>query len=195
MKDKLIKVAKILKLIRTKVIYLVLLTIILVFFFWWQENDQIVKSTTILRVDNIQKDLGNYYLSIPKINVVAPVLLGVDAADKQNYDKALEKGVAQIGTAFPGEGSGNIFIYGHSSATQKSPYQSIFATLNELIQGDEILINYQGKSYNYVVKKKKIVQKNDLSVLNPTKKETLTLMTCWPVGTNKERLVVSAERK
>ena len=48
----------------------------------------------------------------------------------------------------------------------------------------------------YVVRRKKIIEPEDFSVLQPTgDKETVTLMTCWPLGIGTKRLIVVAERK
>jgi sortase A len=143
-----------------------------------------------------REDLGNFSISINKIGIVAPVIRGVDPTNKQKYDQALENGVAHmIGTALPGDGKGNIFIYGHSSAIQKSQYDKIFARLNDLQKKDSILLSYNGTVYYYIVTDKKIVEKTDLSVLAPTDKETLTLMTCWPIGADDKRLIVNAIKK
>lgn len=99
-----------------------------------------------------------------------------------------------VGTAMPGEEKGNIFIYGHSSAYDNPQYGKIFATLNNLQKGDAVEIYYQDKNYQYEVSGKKVVEEDDLSVLEKTGKEQVTLMTCWPIGTSEKRLVVIAER-
>ena len=98
------------------------------------------------------------------------------------------------GAAKPGE-VGNIFVYGHSSAESYSAYQNIFKKLNDLEEGDEISVTYNKEDFVYVVSNKKVVEKEDISVLDPTKVETLTLMTCWPIGTADKRLIISAPRK
>ena len=90
----------------------------------------------------------------------------------------------------------NIFIYGHSSsAIDSGPYSKIFVPLDKLQKNDEILVSYNNQEYNYQVVEKKIIDKNDVSVLKPTEKETLTLMTCWPIGTDQKRLIIRAELK
>ena len=96
------------------------------------------------------------------------------------------------GMSFPGQG-GNVFIYGHSSAEKASKYQKVFANLSNLDNGDLLILNYRGIGYNYTVKEKKIVEKDDFSVLDKTDHEQLSLMTCWPIGTNEKRLIVVAD--
>lgn len=142
---------------------------------------------------SISPEMKKFGLKIDKIGVLAPVVRDVDGTSKYAYNKALEKGVAHYkGTSTPGNGS-NIFIFGHSSTILgKGDYATIFAKLNDLEKGDEIMVYFEDKIYKYAVSKKEIVEKDDTSVLESTKKEQLTLMTCWPIGTNLKRLVVYA---
>jgi len=132
-------------------------------------------------------------LKIEKIQVLAPVIKDVDGNKESAYNKALESGVAHYkGTHLPG-GGGNIFIFGHSSSNiGTGKYAKIFAHLGELEKGDLIIIIYNDKEFKYTVSEKKVVEESDTSVLKATKKEQLTLMTCWPVGTRDKRLVIKA---
>lgn len=130
---------------------------------------------------------------IPKINVSAPVIWNVP---ENNQMPSLENGVAQYsGTALPGQ-IGNVFIYGHSSYYwwDKGGYKEIFALLDQLQTSDKIYINYESKVYVYVVTAQKVVSPKDTNVLNPTSTPTLSLMTCVPVGTSLNRLVVTASQ-
>lgn len=100
------------------------------------------------------------------------------------------------GTARPGE-VGNAFIFGHSSNYPwvKSDYNDVFALLDNLQNGDEIIIFYNQKKYVYRVTDRAEVKPGDVKALesrDPNKKE-LSLMTCWPVGTTLKRLIVFAE--
>ncbi|MCX6806583.1 MAG: sortase [Candidatus Berkelbacteria bacterium] len=147
------------------------------------------------KTDNqeISAEIKQFGIKIEKINVLAPIIKNVDGNNKTIYNKALQKGLAHYkGTSLPTEG-GNIFIFGHSSSTLGTgPYATIFAKLNELKKNDVIIIYYQDKEYQYTVFKKVILEANDTSVLDPTKREQLTLMTCWPIGTNQKRLIIKA---
>ena len=100
------------------------------------------------------------------------------------------------GTARPGE-VGNAFIFGHSSNYPwiKSEYNDIFALLDNLQTDDEIIVFYNQKKYVYHVTDRAKVKPGDVKTLesrDPTRKE-LSLMTCWPVGTTLERLIIFAE--
>lgn len=122
-------------------------------------------------------------ITIPKINVNSSVLINIDPYNKSEYKEALEKGPAHAkNSSLPGE-SGNVFIFAHNHST--------FTMLNKLQPGDEINLNYQGKNFKYKVKKKEIINPDQVEFLEPSNDgQTLTLMTCWPPGTNIKRLII-----
>ncbi len=97
------------------------------------------------------------------------------------------------GTARPGE-EGNVFIFGHSSNYPwvKSQYNDIFALLDTLENGDDVVIFYNQKKFVYRITDRAIVKPGDMKALesrDPQKKE-LALMTCWPIGTTLERIIL-----
>lgn len=142
---------------------------------------------------DLENKEGNY-IKIQKIGVDAPVVWNVEEA---NILEELKNGVVHYkGTSLPGEG-GNVFIVGHSSNYfwVESNFNQIFALLDKLVNGDRIEIRKGFKSYFYDVSDKKVISPENVEVLNSLDKETLTLMTCWPIGTNINRLVVLAELK
>ena len=100
------------------------------------------------------------------------------------------------GTAQPGE-VGNAFIFGHSSNYPwiQSEYNDVFALIDTLIDGDEIIVYYNQQKYTYRITDRATVRPGDTRVLSsrdPNKKE-LSIMTCWPVGTTLERYIIFAE--
>ncbi|PZM86557.1 hypothetical protein DLH72_00615 [Candidatus Gracilibacteria bacterium] len=112
------------------------------------------------------------------------------------FMKELENGVVRYpGSAVPGE-NGNSFIFGHSSnfPWMNGDYNEVFSNLNFLESGDEVIIYYGQKKFIYKIKEKKVIKPGDVSVLKryPDKKE-LSIMTCWPIGTTLNRLVVIGE--
>jgi LPXTG-site transpeptidase (sortase) family protein len=99
------------------------------------------------------------------------------------------------GTARPGE-EGNVFIFGHSSNYPwvKSEYNDVFALLDTLENGDDVVIFYGQKKFTYRITDRAVVKPGDMKVLesrDPHKKE-LALMTCWPIGTTLERIILFA---
>jgi len=132
---------------------------------------------------------------IAAINIKAPILWHTSNTPKSVSENLL-KGVIQIdGTALPGE-AGNVFITGHSSNYPwlKGKYNSVFALLDKLVIGDKIQLRYNNIDYLYEVFDTKIVSPDDVSVMQKTEDQRLTLMTCVPVGTNLRRLIVSAKQ-
>ena len=138
-------------------------------------------------------------LIIPKINVDVPVIYDI-GNDYNSQMDAMTKGVAHF--AIPGASShpgeiGNTVISGHSSNDLFDPgdYKFIFAQLDKLNVGDTIYANYQSKRYTYTVTKKEIVSPTEVNKLvYPTIKPILTLITCTPLGTSLNRLLVTAEQ-
>lgn len=148
---------------------------------------------TINQITPLDKKFG---IVIPKIGANAKIVQEVDPYNSHIYQVALTKGVAQAkGTSFPNE-VGNMFLFSHSSASiiDANRYNSVFYLLSKLSPGDKIYIYYQNARYEYKVTTKKIVDPTNVSYLNPNStKKQLTLMTCWPAGTNYKRLLVIAE--
>ena len=139
-------------------------------------------------------------LSIPSIGInKINITPNVDSFNDTTYNRSLKKGLAHFkGTPLPGDG-GNCFIYGHSaidtffSRNQDEP-ETIFSRLENVEIADTITIEKDGKMMTYVVQKKKITEPNDFEVISDfSRKETVTLMTCWPLGIGTKRLIVIGE--
>ena len=138
-------------------------------------------------------------LIIPKINVDVPVVYGI-SSDNKSLMSAMQKGVAHF--AIPGANSvpgqfGNTVLSGHSSNDLFDPgdYKFIFAQLEKLQKGDTIFVNYKSTRYTYVVTKTQVVKPTNVKALfGYTNKPYLTLITCTPLGTALNRLLVTAEQ-
>jgi sortase A len=138
-------------------------------------------------------------LIIPKINVDTPVFYDI-ATDTASQNKAMENGVAHFpisgANSHPGQ-IGNTVLSGHSSndVFAAGDYKFIFMQLDKLEVGDTIYANYQGTRYTYVVTKKAVVSPTNVSALiYDTDKPEMTLITCTPLGTALNRLLVTAEQ-
>lgn len=138
----------------------------------------------------------NPVITIPKINVNAPIVFPASTADAPNYDPELENGVVHFpNTALPGQ-TGNTVIFGHSSNDWWQPgnYKFVFVLLDKLVPGDTFSVNYNSKRYIYQITNSKIVEATDVSVLAPTPDPTITLITCWPAGTSLKREIIQAKQ-
>jgi sortase A len=91
-------------------------------------------------------------------------------------------------TPLPGE-EGNVAIAGH-----RTTYGKPFANLDHLKPGDEILLETPiGKNVYKVSREPFVVPNTQWDVISQTPGHTLTLTTCHPKGSAKQRLVVKAE--
>lgn len=135
-------------------------------------------------------------LFIPKLNLTAPIITSERSYDQAKVQLALQKGVVQYGgSADPGQ-DGNLVVIGHSSGQLWAPgdYKFVFTLLDKLTNDDRIFVDFKGQRFIYRVKSLKVVPPTDLSVLQPSDEPRLTLITCTPVGTSKNRLIVIARQ-
>ena len=119
-------------------------------------------------------------LRVPKIQLEVPVLEGTD-------DLILNRGVGWIvGTARVGTGD-NVGIAGHRDG--------FFRGLKDLRVGDTMVLKMPSRTETYVVDRIQVVDPKDVSVLQPTKVPSLTLVTCYPfyfIGSAPQRYIVHA---
>ena len=132
--------------------------------------------------------ITHYTLSIPKLRIKdALVTIGGD-----DLDKSL---IHYGGTANPGE-AGSPVIFGHSILPQfysPNSYRAIFSLLPSLKSGDEIIVNFDGITYKYVVYDYYEVLPDELDILEQRyNRKDLTLVTCVPPGTYWRRGIVKA---
>jgi len=144
---------------------------------------------------DIQINSEQYFLTIEKIRVKAPVVLAVSADDSE-LQKSLKSGVVLYpDTAMPGE-VGNTVITGHSSDYfwKEGEFKTVFSLLPNLAIGDQIKLSRGNESWLYEVESEKMVSDKDMSVLESNNDQArLTLITCWPPGTSFKRWVVTAK--
>jgi sortase A len=121
-------------------------------------------------------------VDIPRLKLSAAVAEGDD-------DKTLGKAVGHLpDTPLPWQRRGNVGLAAHRDG--------LFRALGGIRIDDEVrLVTRQGE-YHYRVKKTHIVDPDDVWVLAPTSRPTITLITCYPfsfVGNAPQRFVVQAE--
>lgn len=119
-------------------------------------------------------------LRIPKLHLEVPVYDGTD-------DLTLNRGVGRIiGTTRLGV-AGNTGIAGHRDG--------FFRVLKDIAPGDTVELMLPSQTSHYVVENIEITSPDDVSVLQPTAKPSLTLVTCYPfyfVGSAPQRYIVRA---
>ncbi|TDA69894.1 MAG: class E sortase [Clostridia bacterium] len=117
---------------------------------------------------------------VPKLDLWAAVVHGVSPKD-------LRRGPGHYpDSAWPPE-TGNVAIAGH-----RTTYGAWFRHLDKLEAGDTIYLVSSGRTYCYRVEKVWVTEPTDWSVVAPTANPVLTLTTCNPLYSSRQRLVVRA---
>jgi LPXTG-site transpeptidase (sortase) family protein len=146
-------------------------------------------------------DSDEFNINIPKIGANTKIQANVSPYSKDEYMKVLKNNIVAHSneSSLPGSGKGTaVYLFAHSSqqGVLDARDNSVFYLLGELKEGDDVFINYKGKVFTYRVYMEKIIKSKETDYLTYTDKdkEILVLQTCWPIGTNWQRLLVFAER-
>lgn len=100
----------------------------------------------------------------------------------------LKKGVGQhVGSADPGS-NGNMVVSAHNDI-----FGELFRELDQLKPGDEVRVQTSMQEYVYRITGMRIVSPTEVSVMSPTAKPTITLISCYPYLVDTERIVVFGE--
>lgn len=132
-------------------------------------------------------------INLPTLTDPLP-LIYTDTLDEATIQQQLKLGavVLPLGKSF-GD-AGNVVVTAHSSGTESfGPYRFAFAQLSELAVGSEYSINTPTAEYHYRVYAKEIVWPHEVDKLPQDERSTVTLVTCWPLWTNFQRLLVHSE--
>jgi sortase A len=121
-------------------------------------------------------------MEIPRVGLSVMVVEGTDKTTLRRAAGHIE------GTAVPGQ-PGNIGIAAHRD--------TFFRPLRNVRRNDIVTIATVKTEYRYRVVSTRVVRPEEVSVLNPSKQEILTLVSCYPfyfVGPAPNRFIVRAER-
>lgn len=120
-------------------------------------------------------------LTIPKLNANLPIYHGTD-------EDELEKGVGHFaGSVLPGE-KDNSVLSGHRD--------TVFRQLGNVGKGDLLVVTTNAGKFTYKIRKTRIVDANDRTVIVPKPRTTLTVTTCYPfdfIGDAPERYILIAD--
>lgn len=120
-------------------------------------------------------------IRIPKIGVDKIVVEGVSLAD-------LKKGPGHYPESpLPGQ-EGNAAIAGH-----RTTYGAPFNRIDELVAGDEIIVETIQGEFRYVMSEQLIVSPSQVDVLDDKGDNRLTLTACHPKYSARQRIVVVAQ--
>ena len=151
-------------------------------------NEMLVEEASIEeylgQVDDINPILEelNTKLYIDSIDVEGTVVQGVNS-------NSMNEGFWHFPTSvYPGQ-QGNSVIIAHRYQ-YVPPAKNTFFNLDKVRKGDEIVVRQEDNEYTYIVSDVRVVEKNDISVLQDTSEHQITLITCTPLWTSHQRLAV-----
>ena len=137
------------------------------------------KTANMIVKPQIGEQIG--MLSIPKLGVFIPIYHGTE-------EEQLRKGIGHYPkSALPGEPN-NMVLSGHRD--------TVFRQLGQIGVGDKLIVETAMKQFIYRVKKVRIVDENNRTVLVEKPRPTLTVTTCYPfhfIGKAKQRYVLIAQ--
>ena len=138
------------------------------------------KPLTIYPLEPVKGDLmGELY--IPKLEARLPIYHGTD-------EDELEKGVGHFaGSVLPGQNDNSV-LSGHRD--------TVFRKLGEVGENDLLIVTTGAGEFTYKVRKVRIVDEDDRTVIVPKPRATLTVSTCYPfdfIGSAPERYILVAE--
>lgn len=120
-------------------------------------------------------------LDIPKLSKTLPIFHGA------NEDE-LEKGVGHFaGSVLPGE-KDNSVLSGHRD--------TVFRQLGKIGKGDLFIVRTSAGKFTYKVRRTRIVDADDRTVIVPKPRATLTVTTCYPfsyIGDAPQRYILIAD--
>ncbi|BDG45700.1 MULTISPECIES: class D sortase [Parageobacillus] len=138
-----------------------------------------LQTANIVAKPKIGEQIGT--LLIPKLGISIPIYHGTEKGQ-------LRKGIGHYPkSALPGEPN-NMVLSGHRD--------TVFWQLGEIGVGDKLIVETAIKQFVYRVKKVRIVDENDRTVLVEKPRPTLTVTTCYPfrfIGKAKQRYVLVAQ--
>lgn len=120
-------------------------------------------------------------LRLPRQERDIPVFAGIS-------EVTMTLGAGHLEDTSPLDGSGNIALSAHRDGS--------FRILKDVRDGDPLVLSINGEDRLFTVSRLQVVEPEDVSVLEPTDRTTLTLITCYPiyhVGAAPQRYIVQAE--
>ena len=129
------------------------------------------------------------YLTIRKLG-----LEDIPVFDTISEEKLRDGTVHIPATGYPWQEGANVFIAGHRIGFENTSSYYVFFRLDELADGDEILLeDSAGGQYLYRINKQVVVGPDSVEVMNPVEgKSLITLQTCT-LPDYKERLIVQGK--
>lgn len=136
------------------------------------------------------EEKGENKLEIPALEISAPIISSTSTAES-DIKKDLDIGVVLFpDSARPGEGQSVILGHSAPEGWPHIKYQWVFSDLNDLEEGDEIVVHWEGEKFVYKVEETLFIDKGALLPEEEEGENTLIMISCWPPGKNLRRIAV-----
>lgn len=122
------------------------------------------------------------HVIIPKISLDQKIWFG-------DNEKLVNKGVWHIPRSSTPDKGSNTVLVGHRFSYQDP---AVFYHLDKVDVGEPIIVAYDGTLYTYRVQERKIVDPTAVHIEDPTSDNRLTIYTCHPLWSTRQRLVLIA---
>ncbi|MBE5820154.1 MAG: class D sortase [Clostridiales bacterium] len=178
------------------ILTLLIILIIVIGIFILIKNENDINQDNYSNIANIQDESNENITTkyeIKDLGTIECEKIGLNAPIKETVDlDVLSTAVGHFeDTALY---NGNVCLAGHNSGTNKNGEDiGFFKKLNELEIGDEIKYHHMFGQYIYKVSEIKEIEETDVSVLESTSSDKLTLITCIK-NKSKLRLCVICDR-
>lgn len=165
------------------IIFITLITIFILYYFNNKNKEktpeEIIDEKTVNILSEENTDIiGN--LKIESIDLNAPIKDGTEMS-------VLKTAIGHFNdTPYF---NGNICLAAHNRGYN----QNFFERLNEVQKGDKVEYITKYATYEYEVTDIKIIEETDLTVLNPTEKDQITMITCIANQRDKRLCVVASK--
>ena len=136
-------------------------------------QDQIENITKENSIENTANQSNNkkknkkikWKIEIHKVNITAEIEEGTSKEIMDSYVGHFEES---------SKDKGNVCLAAHNRGYKVNYFQD----LKKMKEGDEIIYTYNGKQRKYIVKTHKIIKDTDWELLEETKENKITLITC-----------------
>ncbi len=128
------------------------------------------------------------YLKVSSVKIKG----GMVQDSVSNGESAMMKGFWLYPNGNTPENDGTTLFFGHRYL-HMPPRTDTFYNLDKIKIGDNIEIAWNGIIYHYQVIDTKVVDKTDWEAVKNENFKSIKLITCTPLGTDKQRIVVTAK--
>lgn len=139
-------------------------------------------------------EAGQNFIRIPSIDVNVPLVESKSLSDA-DVIASLQNGASLYPNGVTPGALGNVFVAAHSSGYPwQGKYRFAFTRINEIKNGDTMLIDWKGTRYTYkVYKSETIVPTKGYTVPSDHLYPTMSIMACWPIWSISHRILVHAD--